>query len=113
MGTYRKFSYLFLEKLINNRKIVIAIWFGFAVYGALQTGAVSKSSNYVIYKYAYVHALHDSNLYAFYPKDCADVNLYGPLFSLVIAPFTCLPDKAGAFLWVMASALFLLFAMIQ
>lgn len=104
---------LFLEKVIDNRKAVLFIWASFILYGTFKAITASPMTNYVIFKYVYIHALHASNLYTQYPNETTDVNLYGPLFSLVIAPFTYLPDKVGAFLWSVANALFLLFAILK
>ncbi|MBZ4288935.1 DUF2029 domain-containing protein, partial [Mycobacterium tuberculosis] len=36
-----------------------------------------------------------------YPAEYQDFNHYGPVFSLVIAPFALLPNWLGVILWVM------------
>ena len=45
-----------------------------------------------------------------YPQEYQDVNHYGPLFSLVIAPFAVVPDWLGMILWCVALSLFLYIA---
>ena len=68
-------------------------------------------NNFLIYKFTFWHALHQQDLYAAYPADHYDVNHYGPIFSLIIAPFAVVPSLwAGVFLWHLALALFLWWA---
>lgn len=98
------------SKLTESRRIVALIWFGFALYGGLRMIAAGKINNYIIFKHVYIHVVNGSNLYVTYPAEYSDVNLYGPFFSLVIAPFSYLPDTPGCLLWVLASAMFLYFA---
>lgn len=64
-------------------------------------------NNYLIYKYVFVNLLHQHNLYNAQPKFYYDTNHYGPLFGLVIAPFTLLPDGAGAVIWTLFNAFIL------
>ena len=49
----------------------------------------------------------DASLFIEYPQEYFDVNHYGPLFSLVIAPFAVVPDWLGMILWCVALSLFL------
>jgi hypothetical protein len=46
-------------------------------------------------------------LYAEYPQEHWDINHYGPLFSLVIAPFAVVPEWLGLTMWCIALSLFL------
>ncbi|MFI5222133.1 MAG: glycosyltransferase family 87 protein, partial [Bacteroidia bacterium] len=65
--------------------------------------------NYIIYKYTYFHAVDHLNLFLQYPE-YFDSNHYGPVFSLLIAPFALLPDYWGMLLWQLANTLFLFWA---
>jgi hypothetical protein len=69
-------------------------------------------NNYTIFKYNFLHTLHQQNLYAAYPEHYYDLNHYGPIFSIIFAPFTFFPDYVGIMLWVMFNA-FVLFKAIQ
>jgi hypothetical protein len=71
--------------------------------------AKGRHNNYKIFKHVFGHVLARQDLYAAYPAQYGDVNHYGPLFSLVIAPFALLPDLLGGALWnvSMAAVLFL------
>ena len=58
-------------------------------------------NNYLIYKNVFWHTFHQQNLYSLYPAEYMDKNHYGPLFSILIAPFAFLPNFMGATLWAM------------
>ena len=70
----------------------------------------SYINNYLIYKNVFWHTLHQQNLYSFYPAEYLDKNHYGPLFSIIIAPFALLPNFIGATLWAMLNVWILLYA---
>lgn len=71
-------------------------------------------NNFLIYKFTFWHALEQKNLYAAYPQDHFDVNHYGPIFSLIMAPFAVVPSLwVGVFLWHLALGLFLWWAIRQ
>lgn len=88
------------------------MWFGLAAIGAIlviiQQGA---SNNFIIFRQVFYHVLEQKNLYLFYPEEYQDVNLYGPVFSILIAPFALLPKLSGGLLWVMFNAWILYFAL--
>lgn len=86
--------------------VCLLLAFAVAVNKVLENGF----NNYLIYAHVFWHTVHQQNLYAAYPSEYLDVNLYGPFFSIVIAPFALLPVKVGAVAWVVASNLFLWFA---
>ena len=67
-------------------------------------------NNYFIYKNVFWHTFHQQNLYSFYPAEYFDKNHYGPLFSLIIAPFAMLPNFIGATLWAMLNVWILFYA---
>ena len=68
-------------------------------------------NNFLIYKYTFWHALEQRSLYAPAPEDHFDVNHYGPVFSLIMAPFAVIPSLwVGVALWHLALGLFLWWA---
>jgi hypothetical protein len=69
-----------------------------------------RHNNYKIFKHVLGHVLARQDLYAEYPAQHADVNHYGPLFGLVIAPFALLPDVLGGALWNVSMAMLLFVA---
>lgn len=61
----------------------------------------------MIFKGVFWHVWNQASLFIEYPQEYFDVNHYGPLFSLVIAPFAVVPDWLGMILWCVALSLFL------
>ncbi len=51
MKTYTKFLYKYLIKLVNNRKVVLILWFGAAFYGAIKAITNNYINNYIIFKH--------------------------------------------------------------
>ncbi len=112
-----KTNFLFKNIRIFNYQIPFPafLWFALAAIAAL--AEISRGSdainNYLIFKNVFSHTIHQQNLYAFYPAEYADSNHYGPLFSILIAPFALLPLYIGCFFWCIANAAFLYFAIKQ
>ena len=67
-------------------------------------------NNYLIFKNVFWHTIREQNLYSFYPNEYSDKNHYGPLFSLLIAPFALFPDYIGVILWGMFNVSILFYA---
>jgi len=88
------------------------IWFLLAATGAVLKIRLGydKIGNFLIYRNAFWHTIHQINLYTVYPLEKLGSYLYGPIFSLVIAPFALLPVWFGAFFWVLFNAASLFFA---
>ncbi|MDQ6845775.1 MAG: DUF2029 domain-containing protein [Bacteroidota bacterium] len=93
----------------------VIIWYAFAAIGALLKIRLgeSKYNNFIIFRQVFWHTIHQTNLYSEYPSEYFDTNHYGPLFSVVIAPFAIMPAAAGVFFWSMANAAILLYAIRQ
>lgn len=108
-----------MQKPINNifdfskkPNFVTILWFLvplFAVF-LLIIGGDSKINNYLIFKNVFWHTIHQQNLYSAYPEAYIDKNHYGPLFSILIAPFAVLPNFIGATLWAMVNVWILFYA---
>lgn len=88
------------------------LWFllaAIAVTLELSRG-LDSVNNYLIYKGVFQHTWLQKHLYIQYPTEYDDANHYGPLFSIVIAPFALFNNYVGCFLWCIANAAFLYFA---
>jgi hypothetical protein len=82
------------------------LWFllaAIAVTLELSRG-LDSVNNYLIYKGVFQHTLQRQHLYLQYPTEYDDANHYGPLFSIIIAPFALLNNYVGCFLWCIANA---------
>ncbi len=71
---------------------------------------LNSVNNYLIYKGVFEHTLQQTHLYIQYPQEYEDANHYGPLFSVLIAPFALFNNYIGCFLWCITNATFLFLA---
>jgi Glycosyltransferase family 87 len=107
-------KYVFSGKFLQDHTLAILLWFGLAIIAiALSFVHHSGMNNYNIFRQVFYHTIHQQNLYLAYPQEYGDVNLYGPIFSFVIAPFALLPSNIGAILWALAGTAFLFYAIMQ
>ncbi len=96
---------------LYNRKVALILWFGLPVFSIVRTLFQDHHiNNFTIFRGVFYHSIHIQNLYSEYPLEYADVNLYGPFFSVVIAPFAILPLQIGFVLWSLFNAWILFFA---
>lgn len=110
-------KFLLKDITIFRYKISFAALFWFtlalvAIIIQILKGAGSIN-NYLIFKGVFWHTLYQQNLYAEYVGEYFDSNHYGPFFSLIIAPFALMPNTIGCFLWGIANAAFLFYAVKQ
>ena len=100
-----------LIDFIKSKPFIYVLWFGlslFAVGKSVLLGHAHIHNNYFVYKYNFINVINQHNLYLRQPEHYFDLNHYGPIFSLIIAPFALLPDAIGVVLWVMFNAWILL-----
>ncbi|CAN5316425.1 glycosyltransferase family 87 protein [soil metagenome] len=89
------------------------LWVLLTLIAVIAELAHNTINNYLIFENVFWHTRHQTNLYAAYPAEYFDLNHYGPVFSVLIAPFAVLPIWLGCTLWALANAFFLLFAIRQ
>ena len=99
-----------LGKLVLNKYFVTSFWFGLSLFAVIKQTLSTHINNYRIYKYVFINLVNQVNLYTQQSSHFEDSNHYGPLFAILIAPFTYLPDNVGCILWVMFNALILYIA---
>lgn len=105
----------FKKPFFTDRKYIVSIWLVIAIVSALKQyfRGAANYNNYLIYKNVFYHTIKKLNLYGSYPAEYFDFNHYGPIFSIVIAPFALLPDYLGMPLWCAANAMLLCYAILQ
>ena len=106
MATLEKEFVLFGKKIPAAAALLFLISC-FAVLIKLFKGTFN---NYLIFKGVFWHTVQKTNLFTEYPSQYFDTNHYGPFFSLIIAPFAILPDYLGCFLWGIANAFIIYYA---
>ena len=91
--------------MLSNRYMLLGLWLLLALAGMLKYHR--SDNNFLIFRGVFWHTMNGTSLYEAYPSEYWDVNHYGPVFSLVIAPFALLPEWAGMLLWLMGLAVWL------
>jgi len=64
------------------------------------TATNTHYNDYIIYKHTFLNLIQQHSLFGPQPQYYFDLNHYGPVFALIIAPFTFLPDSIAVLLWV-------------
>ena len=91
--------------MLSNRYVLLGLWLLLALAGMLKYHR--SDNNFLIFRGVFWHTVNGTPLYEAYPSEYWDVNHYGPVFSLVIAPFALLPEWAGMLLWLMGLTVWL------
>lgn len=94
--------------LWRDYRFLLGLWLLLAVIAAVMK--LHSHNNFLIFRGVFWHAWEQLSLFAEYPAEYFDMNHYGPLFSLVIAPFAVVPDWLGLLLWCVGLSLFLYLA---
>ncbi len=99
----------------NRTLLINVIWFLFPMLACIaeMSRGLGDINNFLIYKQVFWHTIEQKHLYLSYPLEYSDVNHYGPLFSILIAPFALLPVYIGCFLWCLLNVGFLFYAIKQ
>ena len=99
----------------NRALLINVIWFLFPMLACIAeiSRGLGDINNFLIYKQVFWHTIEQKHLYLSYPLDYNDVNHYGPLFSILIAPFALTPIYIGCFLWCLLNVGFLFYAIKQ
>lgn len=99
---------LFLQKpFLRDNRTLFALWMLLPVIATLTK--FKSHNNFLIFRYVFWHTIEQTSLYSAY-EQYYDTNHYGPFFSLVVAPFAIFPVYFGLFLWEIALALCLYYA---
>ena len=95
-----------MRPFFSDPRTLLGLWLFLGLISALLK--FHKCNNFLIFKYVFWHCLDQVSLYAPSPAEYADMNHYGPFFSLIIAPFAVMPHPLGLIFWhiLMALALF-------
>jgi len=97
-------------KLLNNQTFILFVFILLPIITTYrQYHAGTHHNNYLIFIYTYFHAIDHLSLFGSYPE-YGDMNHYGPLFTVIIAPFALLQEYIGMFFWELVNSLFLYYA---
>ena len=99
-----------LTRIIANKPFVFAAYFGLSAFAVVKSVILNHiHNNYFVYKYNFINVIHQHTIFGPQPEHFNDLNHYGPVFAILMAPFALMPDGLGVILWVMfnAAALYL------
>ncbi len=99
------------KPIFTDYRSIDLIWICVSVFmGVFNTLTGRFHNNYQIYKYVFFNTLEQFPLYLPRPLFFDDMNHYGPIFGIIIAPFAMLPDVWGGTLWLVMLSLLLFYA---
>lgn len=93
----------------NERKVSMCLAITLSIIGGLT--AENYQNNFKIFQGAYFHFKEMVPLHHIYPKEYFDFLLYGPAFSLIVAPFSQIYFHVDKVLWVVFNSLVYIYAM--
>ena len=105
-----KVQTFFRKPFFAQPRTLFGLWTFLAVIAGITKIAPHRHNNFLIFRGVFWHTLQKLSLYDFYPKEYNDHNHYGPIFSLVIAPFAVVPDALGLLGWLVVLALGMYYA---
>ena len=89
----------------KDYRTLFGLWMLLSVVAAIMK--MHSHNNFLIFRGVFWHTWQQTSLFEAYPAEYFDVNHYGPLFSLIIAPFAVVPEWLGLILWCLVLSLFL------
>src|SRR6195952_3948977 len=107
-----------IKAIFRNEPFILTLWFGLSLAAVIKgvlinDGTTHNYNNYIIYKHNFLNLIQQHSLFGPQPQYYFDLNHYGPVFALIIAPFAWLPDKIAVILWVFFNAWILFKAVIM
>ena len=93
------------KRFLTDYRTLLGLWLLIGVCAAIFK--MHNHNNFLIFRGVFWHTIDQLPLFIHYPAEYGDMNHYGPLFSLVIAPFAVVPEWLGLIMWDVALALFL------
>jgi len=100
---WNKIKHFFSKPFWSDYRTMLALWLLLALAAGI--AKMGASNNFRIFRGVFWHVWNQLPLYTEYPAEYFDTNHYGPLFSLVVAPFAVVPFPVGLLLWELLLAL--------
>ena len=101
---------LLRQNFFNNNQVVLSIWVLITLIFVVDSWATHRFNNYLIFENTFRNLLKEQSLYAAYPNFHDDTNHYGPVFSILIAPFAMLHNWIGLLFWNLFNCIVLFMA---
>ena len=91
------------KPFFRDFRTLAGLWLLLGILAAVMK--MHSHNNFLVFRGSFWHAWQGLPLYAEYPQEYWDINHYGPLFSLVIAPFAVVPEWLGLLMWCIVLSL--------
>ena len=101
---YNRCVKMFSHPFFHDYRTILCLWLAMCIFMVVKH---QYENNFLIFCGVWDHLNAQLPLYEPYPEEYSDVNHYGPVFSLLIAPFTIVPRPIGLFLWLVFLVSFL------
>lgn len=98
----------FSKPFFKSQRTLFGLWLLIGILSAVFK--MHHHNNFSIFRQVFWHTIEGKSLYAYYPEEYSDHNLYGPLFSCISAPFALVPEWLGLILWCFALSMLLYWA---
>lgn len=108
-ATKEKIRQLFSRPFFTDQRTLFWLWMALPAIAAI--AKIHCRNNFLIFRGVFWHTLGQTSLYAAYPDEYYDFNYYGPVFSLIVAPFAVLPEWLGLLAWLVFLSASLYFAL--
>ncbi|RYD73958.1 MAG: DUF2029 domain-containing protein, partial [Sphingobacteriales bacterium] len=96
-----------LTKVYEDNRFVFLLWICVTLIFVIDSWITNRLNNYLIFENTFRNLLQQQSFYALYPDFHEDANHYGPIFSLIVAPFAALPNWLGLLFWNLFNCIFL------
>lgn len=100
----------FNETIFKKKIYIFSLWYLISALALLKILKGGNYNNFLIFKYTFFSLIDQKNLFLPQPENFQHYNLYGPIFSVLIAPFAVLPNWLGHTLWTFFNSFILLYA---
>jgi hypothetical protein len=100
----------FTETIFKKKIYIFSLWYLISALALLKILKGGNYNNFLIFKYTFFSLIDQKNLFLPQPENFQHYNLYGPIFSVLIAPFAVLPNWLGHTLWTFFNSFILLYA---
>ena len=96
---YAQMKAFIAKPFLHDTRTLLGLWMLLAVIGAVTK--LHSCNNFLVFRGVFWHTWNGTSLYAAYPAEYNDTNYYGPVFSLLIAPFAVTPLFLGLLMWLL------------
>jgi hypothetical protein len=100
----------FTETIFKKKIYIFSLWYLISALALIKILKGGNYNNFLIFKYTFFSLIDQKNLFLPQPENFQHYNLYGPIFSVLIAPFAILPNWLGHTLWTFFNSFILLYA---